>query len=251
MGWGGGGGRRDGRPPGPAVNPCCPGPDPRIFHSRPSFSEFSGAHGILAACLVALKQVLPDNEVTLLGWIKFRVRVSRLGGGGRPLRRPRPAPSVGPPTYIHPAHRFCSTCRGCLSSPPRQSPPQRAPCSQPCPPLLPAPTAAGSTCDTPSPSRSRICGREEKGGWGVGVGVGRGSARGERQPHAAAHDARLRFARSHSARFRSQETHMPRTPTPNRAAATRLRRLRCPPFSPRPWHPPWTAPPACARAPCA
>jgi hypothetical protein len=64
---------------------------------------------------------------------------------------------------------------------------------------LPAPTAAGSTCDTPSPSRSRICGREEKRGWGVGVGVGRGSARGERQPHAAAHDARLRFARSHSA----------------------------------------------------
>ena len=208
------------------MNPCCPGPDPRIFHSRPSFSEFSGAHGILAACLVALKQVLPDNEVTLLGWIKFRVRVSQLGGGGRPPRRPRPAPSVGPPTYIHPAHRFYSTCRGCLSSPPRQSPPQRAPCSQPCPPLLPAPTAGGG-------------------------GAGRGSARGERQPHAAAHDARLRFARSHSARFRSQETHMPRTPTPNRAAATRLRRLRCPPFSPRPWHPPWTAPPACARAPCA
>lgn len=45
---------------------------PPIFHI--SFSPYSGAHGILGAALVALKQVAPESEVTLLGWIKFRVR---------------------------------------------------------------------------------------------------------------------------------------------------------------------------------
>ena len=44
---------------------------PPIFHI--SFSPYCGAHGILAAALVALKQVTPDSEVTLLGTIKFRV----------------------------------------------------------------------------------------------------------------------------------------------------------------------------------
>ena len=44
---------------------------PPFFHI--SFSPYCGAHGILAAALVALKQVTPDSEVTLLGTIKFRV----------------------------------------------------------------------------------------------------------------------------------------------------------------------------------
>lgn len=43
-----------------------------IFHI--SFSPYCGAHGILGGALVALKQVAPESEVTLLGWIKFRVR---------------------------------------------------------------------------------------------------------------------------------------------------------------------------------
>ena len=49
-------------------------PPPPIF--RISFSAYSGAHGVVAAALVALKQVTPDSEVTLLGAFKFRVRVS-------------------------------------------------------------------------------------------------------------------------------------------------------------------------------
>eukprot|EP00884_Botryococcus_braunii_P011854 jgi/Botrbrau1/2066/Bobra.0047s0031.1 len=38
------------------------------------YGEFCGFHGVIAACLVALKQILPDNEVTLLALIKFRAK---------------------------------------------------------------------------------------------------------------------------------------------------------------------------------
>ena len=34
-----------------------------------------GFDGIIAACLVAVKQIMPDNEITLLGFIRFRVKV--------------------------------------------------------------------------------------------------------------------------------------------------------------------------------
>ncbi len=36
----------------------------------------SGFEGIVAACLVAIKQIMPDNEIMLLtGVIRFRVKV--------------------------------------------------------------------------------------------------------------------------------------------------------------------------------
>lgn len=51
-----------------------PPPPPFFLFSLFSFTPYSGAHGVLAAALVALKQVTPDSEVTLLGSIKFRVK---------------------------------------------------------------------------------------------------------------------------------------------------------------------------------
>jgi hypothetical protein len=35
----------------------------------------TGFEGVVAACLVAVKQNLPENEVVLLGVIKFRAKV--------------------------------------------------------------------------------------------------------------------------------------------------------------------------------
>lgn len=40
------------------------------------YKEVSGFEGIVAACLVAIKQIMPDNEIMLLtGVIRFRAKV--------------------------------------------------------------------------------------------------------------------------------------------------------------------------------
>ena len=39
------------------------------------YREIAGFEGVLAGCLVALKQIMPDNEVVLLKVIRFRVKV--------------------------------------------------------------------------------------------------------------------------------------------------------------------------------
>jgi membrane associated rhomboid family serine protease len=38
------------------------------------FSEYGGFHGNLAGLLVALKQVMPENEVTLFGFVKLKIK---------------------------------------------------------------------------------------------------------------------------------------------------------------------------------
>lgn len=45
--------------------PCC------------RYTEFSGFHGILAAMLVAVKQIMPQQEVILGGAVRLSARVSR------------------------------------------------------------------------------------------------------------------------------------------------------------------------------
>lgn len=49
--------------------PDCPG----FPHRR--YTEVCGFHGMLAGCLVALKQIQPDSGVTLFVYIKFRAKV--------------------------------------------------------------------------------------------------------------------------------------------------------------------------------
>jgi hypothetical protein len=39
------------------------------------YKEFAGFEGVIAGCLVAVKQILPENEVVLLGVIRFRAKV--------------------------------------------------------------------------------------------------------------------------------------------------------------------------------
>ncbi len=39
------------------------------------YTEVGGSEGIVAGCLVAVKQLMPENEVTLLGFIRFRAKV--------------------------------------------------------------------------------------------------------------------------------------------------------------------------------
>ena len=39
------------------------------------YREIAGFEGVLAGCLVALKQIMPDNELVLLKVIRFRVKV--------------------------------------------------------------------------------------------------------------------------------------------------------------------------------
>ena len=40
------------------------------------YREIAGFEGVLAGCLVALKQIMPDNEVVVLKVIRFRVKVN-------------------------------------------------------------------------------------------------------------------------------------------------------------------------------
>ena len=37
--------------------------------------EVNGFHGVVAACLVAVKQLIPDTEVTLVRVIRFQAKV--------------------------------------------------------------------------------------------------------------------------------------------------------------------------------
>ena len=46
-----------------------------------SFSEFNGAHGVIAGCLVALTQVMPDQEVSWGGNGGGGIRVKHLLAG--------------------------------------------------------------------------------------------------------------------------------------------------------------------------
>ena len=40
------------------------------------YMEVAGFQGIIAACLVAVKQVMPEDEITVLSFIRFRAKVS-------------------------------------------------------------------------------------------------------------------------------------------------------------------------------
>ena len=42
------------------------------------YMEVSGFHGIVAGCLVAVKQIMPDTEVTLVRVVKFHAKASAL-----------------------------------------------------------------------------------------------------------------------------------------------------------------------------
>lgn len=39
------------------------------------YMEVNGFHGVVAACLVAVKQLIPDTEVTLVRVIRFQAKV--------------------------------------------------------------------------------------------------------------------------------------------------------------------------------
>lgn len=54
---------------------------PRPKNSTISFSEFNGAHGIIAGCLVALTQVMPDQDVSWGGNGGGGIRVKHLLAG--------------------------------------------------------------------------------------------------------------------------------------------------------------------------
>jgi hypothetical protein len=43
-----------------------------------SYSEISGFHGIIAGMLVAIKQLTPETEITVLQIVKLRAKVRRL-----------------------------------------------------------------------------------------------------------------------------------------------------------------------------
>ena len=43
------------------------------------YMEVSGFHGIVAGCLVAVKQIMPDTEVTLVRVVKFHAKASAQG----------------------------------------------------------------------------------------------------------------------------------------------------------------------------
>ena len=54
------------------------------IHILRRYAEVSGFQGILAGLLVALKQTIPDSDVTLLRVIKFRAKVRLLVVSGVP-----------------------------------------------------------------------------------------------------------------------------------------------------------------------
>ena len=39
------------------------------------YTEICGFQGVFAGLLVGLKQIMPENDVTLLGYVKFRAKV--------------------------------------------------------------------------------------------------------------------------------------------------------------------------------
>lgn len=40
-----------------------------------SYAQFSGFHGLLGALLVAVKQIMPDHELKLLGFLQLKTKV--------------------------------------------------------------------------------------------------------------------------------------------------------------------------------
>jgi hypothetical protein len=46
------------------------------------YAEFSGFHGLLAALLVAVKQIMPDHEVILAGFLRLKAAVSSSSSSG-------------------------------------------------------------------------------------------------------------------------------------------------------------------------
>ena len=71
--------------------------------------EVSGCQGIIAACLVGVSQVMPDDEITVLSFIRFRAKVCSC-----PVE-----PSLGSQTYVVLSKaylcRTCPSCTWCLS----------------------------------------------------------------------------------------------------------------------------------------
>lgn len=39
------------------------------------YTEICGFQGVFAGLLVGLKQIMPENDVTLVGYVKFRAKV--------------------------------------------------------------------------------------------------------------------------------------------------------------------------------
>lgn len=42
------------------------------------YSEICGFQGVFAGLVVGLKQIMPENDVTLVGYVKFRAKVSKM-----------------------------------------------------------------------------------------------------------------------------------------------------------------------------
>ncbi len=40
------------------------------------YTEICGFQGVFAGLLVGLKQIMPENDVTLVGYVKFRAKVN-------------------------------------------------------------------------------------------------------------------------------------------------------------------------------
>ncbi len=45
------------------------------------YTQFTGFHGLAAAMLVAVKQIMPQHELKLLGFLKLRVKASKQANG--------------------------------------------------------------------------------------------------------------------------------------------------------------------------
>lgn len=67
------------------------------------YSEFCGFHGLVAAMLVAVKQVMPHHEAKLFGALKIRVKVKIKGNDLTSSHLSDVAIITLPPS-------FCSTC---------------------------------------------------------------------------------------------------------------------------------------------
>lgn len=42
------------------------------------YVPISGFHGVISGCLVGVKQLMPDQEIALLYFLKFRAKVSKI-----------------------------------------------------------------------------------------------------------------------------------------------------------------------------
>ena len=53
--------------------PCCHSAVPT---ATCRYTEICGFQGVFAGLLVGVKQIMPENDVTLVGYVKFRAKVS-------------------------------------------------------------------------------------------------------------------------------------------------------------------------------